>query len=957
MFQPLYAQGSGSIRGKILDIDTGDPLTGANVFVQNSSVGAASDLDGNFYIPTIPAGQQTLVISYIGYHKLSVDINVTANQTLEVDYELEAEVLPGQEVLVTAQAVGQIEAINQQLSSNTIKNVVSESRIQELPDFNAAETIGRLPGVSTQRSSGEGNKIVIRGLSPKYSIIAINRLELGATDTSNRSVDLTMITPTMLKAVEVFKAITPDMDGDALGGYVNMQLREAPSGLHTDILWQSGYTKFNDKYDNYKAVGQVSNRFFDNQLGVFFLGNIENITRSSDNFNATYGIRGTREVPIPVYVNTIGLNRHLDTRKRYGANLIMDYKLSNGSISLINFLSRLNSDYTDYTTTYNPGSQFIDYVIRDGDRNTDIVANALQGNYDFGLFSVDYSISNNYSRNSDPEVLAFTFRQETPVYRPLDSEGNILPETVVERTRFDTLNFENTWLYNAGDEKVDYKENRYASVLNLKLPFNLSGINTSGFFQIGGKYRFTKRRNDSNYEGARIFFGGERDLMNAIQDYFDPDLEQDNSSQERFYVRNFTNSDPETWSDFLENRWGDLRWAPQTDKLNGIITALDNTTIPRARELWYSGPVQLLVNDYSFEERYSGLYAMTELNLGPNLMIVGGVRYENDDTKFTGYQIHDSGARLTQTYRKVTSERNNHLLLPMVHLRYKIFEWLDIRYAYTQTLTRPDFIALSPAYFVQNDGAFVFNAGNPDLKPGESSNHDVVASLYNNEIGLFTAGGFYKKIDKLIWQTQYQLIANPIPGFKGISDFQGAATGARVQTWVNNRYNAEIYGAEFDWQTRFWYLPFPISGIVLNVNYTHIWSNTKYPQPLYLRSGTQFVFVDSFRVGRVIDQPADIINASFGYDYEGFSSRVSFIYWGEVIGYVGNLDVVDSRTTDYFRIDVAVRQKLPLEGLQIYLNLNNINERKDEATQKTASLPTNQQYYGFTADLGLRYSF
>ena len=76
-----------------------------------------------------------------------------------------------------------------------------------------------------------------------------------------------MITPNMLRTIEVFKALTPDMDADAIGGYVNMQLREAPAGLHTDLLWQSGYTKYKKEYSNYKAVGSVSERFFEDDPG------------------------------------------------------------------------------------------------------------------------------------------------------------------------------------------------------------------------------------------------------------------------------------------------------------------------------------------------------------------------------------------------------------------------------------------------------------------------------------------------------------------------------------------------------------------------------------------------------------------------------------------------------------------------------------------------------------------
>ena len=166
--QALIAAGSGTIKGKIFDKDSKDPLPGANIVVKNTSLGASSDLDGNYIIHNVSAGEQSLTISYIGYSAVTVQITVIENGDVQKDVALEAKALTGQTVVVTAQAQGQMQAINEQLSSNSIVNVVSEAKIQELPDFNAAEAIGRLPGVSTLRSSGEANKIVIRGLAPGF---------------------------------------------------------------------------------------------------------------------------------------------------------------------------------------------------------------------------------------------------------------------------------------------------------------------------------------------------------------------------------------------------------------------------------------------------------------------------------------------------------------------------------------------------------------------------------------------------------------------------------------------------------------------------------------------------------------------------------------------------------------------------------------------------------------------
>src|SRR5690606_12754592 len=137
---------------------------------------------------------------------------------------------------------------------------------------------------------------------------------------------------------------------------------EAPSGPHYDVLWQQGYTAKSSTYGNFRAVASGSNRFFSDRLGVYALLNGESYDRDADNMGAGYGIRadaveadssGFR----PVQVNDVNFTRHLETRKRYGANLIMDYRIPNGTLRFINMYTRLNSDYTDHRQTiqYNTG--------------------------------------------------------------------------------------------------------------------------------------------------------------------------------------------------------------------------------------------------------------------------------------------------------------------------------------------------------------------------------------------------------------------------------------------------------------------------------------------------------------------------------------------------------------------------------------------------------------------------
>jgi TonB-dependent receptor len=445
------AQGSGTIKGKVVDASTDDGLPGANVFLAGTSMGTATDLDGNFILRLVPPGPWTVTVSFVGYESHKEDVVVIGGEVLEKNFRITPKVLEGQEVVITGQALGQAEAINQQIASNKIVSVVSEARIQELPDFNAAQALARLPGVSTLQSSGEANKVVIRGLSPQFNQVAVGGITLASTGgtqigvsslentsgqiNTDRSVDLTMITPYMIKSVEVYKSLTPDMNANAIGGFVNMNLREAPVGLKSDILLQTGYTQKSGKYGNYRIVGAVSNRFLNNDLGVYLLANTEQYDRNADNMNANYDTQGSiakADGFRPVEVQNVQLNRHVEQRNRYGGNLILDYQLPSGSIKFVNVLSRLESDAQDYRTIIDYKFRNLTFRYREGVAKTDAAVNSVEFNNDFGLISMELKVANSYSRNYSLHSPQFSFQHTSGT---LGTITDVIPESLVTNIR------------------------------------------------------------------------------------------------------------------------------------------------------------------------------------------------------------------------------------------------------------------------------------------------------------------------------------------------------------------------------------------------------------------------------------------------------------------------------------------------------------------------------------------
>ena len=991
--QENQAKGSGSLKGQVLDSQTKDPLPGANVVIKGTSLGASTDIDGTYILYNVPVGTQAIVASYVGYVPTTVKVDVTKNSSISQNIYLKSTEIEGEAVVITGQAHGQLQAINQQISSDKITNIVSEERIQQLPDFNAAQAISRLPGVSTTQSSGEAQKVVIRGMAPQYNNISIGGISLASTGSNqigitslgggvasqDRSVDLTMVTPYMIKTIQLFKSLTPDMNANAIGGFVNMELREAPSGLKTDVVWQSGYTQMSDTYGNYRAMVSASDRFFNDKLGIYVLANAENYDRSADNLSAGYNTSSSVHDSVtgyrPVNSTSVTLDRHIETRKRYRANLILDYTLPSGSIQLVNMFSRLNSNYKDYNTTYDfYFDHNINFTFNDGETNTDLSVNSLNLTNDFGFMSVNLKAANTYSRNNRPNSHSYSFMQTGGSATSLPNER---PEDVVKNAQYkgDTLvDLQNINLYSA-----DYKENDQEYKADFKMPFNISS-NISGYFQFGGDYRYNLHTNHQStpYISPSGTLNGSdinAAIVSALVNKFNLKM-----SGKYFPGSDFTSSDPKLYKSFLDNKFGQMCWITDPTLLSSMTDYL--STNPAFASVnstggWFDGIYQEKVNDYKYIEKYFATYAMTQFNIGQSFLVVGGVRYEETKSLYDAYNMVDlRNNPPNQPYYPVSAFPESHNLLPQVQTKYDLTDWCDLRYSYTQTLARPDYTQLSPHYVINTTYTSVM-AGNPNLKPAQAYNHDAEITIHDNYIGLLSFSYFYKTIEHFIYNTSYSLYSASsgavIPvGLDSVGSFpllaaKGSSVSgqATVSTYINSPYNATVKGIEADYQTSFWYLPVPLNGIVLGVNYTHISSEAKYPYLFVInvpnpanprRSVPELV--DSSVTARLVLQPNDILNAYIGYDYKGFSGRVSFVFQGNSVTYISSSQSeTDGYTKDYFRVDASARYILPpWPNVQIFLDVFNINKEANISQQQSINGFTSENFYGLTANFGIRYT-
>ncbi|HLX13453.1 MAG TPA: carboxypeptidase-like regulatory domain-containing protein, partial [Bacteroidota bacterium] len=645
---------TGKITGKITDKTTHEPLIFANVLVVGTILGNSSDADGKFEIPGVPEGEYSIRVSYVGY-KTRVDssIRVSADQTTTLNIELEAEAVQNAPVIVTAQASGQNQAINQQLSTVGITNVVSSARIQELPDANAAESVGRLPGVSLLRSGGEGNEVVIRGLEPKYNVVTIDGVRMASSNANDRSADLSMISPYSLDGIEVIKVVTPDLDPDVLGGTVNFKMHEAKGeepGLRFNLIGQQGYTGLSDAYEkfrNYKYVGSLEGRFFDDHsLGLFAQADIERRNLTSNEFGANYA---SASGSTTAYLTTgLNLNDVIRDRARDNATVVADYKLPNGKLVLSNFLSSGTTEDQNRGELYDLTNLVDNYTFGYTKSTLNQITNSLETDYNLPIFHADIKFSHSYSETNDPNDWTIGFHNSDPHLGPFQPEANLDPHAIPPAALVDSAaNLNSVVLSNSFA-----RERALTASLDLDTRLDLTDWNASAVFKFGGKFRHQTRSNEQQQSG-----GDGPAILSAT--YFDG-LITNHFGLPSQYAQN-TNIpispflDPNfSYGDFLGGDYQmvlPMNYDYMSQMANLISTNAAN--ISRNDSItWNWNKFNGISFNYDGYENQTGAYGMTTIDLGTAVTLIPGIRYQDEYTSYTAPQgIEDANSQHGGPYR------------------------------------------------------------------------------------------------------------------------------------------------------------------------------------------------------------------------------------------------------------------------------------------------------------------
>lgn len=981
-------QKTGTIIGKIIDASSGDELVFASVTVKGKTIGVITDVDGSYKLDIEP-GSYTLLFSYLGYKKTEKQVTLKVNETVTVNVRLEA-VNQLDEIVISVQARGQISAIREQVSSNKIVNLVSAEKMQELPDANTAEALGRLPGISLQRSSGEAQKIIIRGVAPENNNITIAGVKLSSNNANDRSVDLSMMQNEMFAGAEISKTLRPDMEASAIGGTVDLRLAKAGDKPRFNAMYEGGYNNLFRTIGDLKFTAGGSSRFFNNKVGVIFQGSYEQKLVSSHNFNGIYsdpilskGIDDNGNLTgKDTYISrTTGAYLSLDdaVRTRIAGNLTIDYKSPFVDVSFFNLINinpntnTLREEVFNFSEPRNPFS-----LIASRNSEKKYVSTHLFEST-FRFFDTELNLKASYSKTaSDGTRKRFPFSeidlsgesidQDYLVFRDPKEILQIYGQTEILNNRLKTNDL--------SQDLIDDKT--YNLDLKWKVPFSFESLKLDGTLSLGGLYRKKERSSDSNYQYVQYQAGSGRGPRNVSLELFSwmdwPDGDLQGIPASNFIDQNYNPGK------FLNGEYN-LSWSPNLDRLVDMQSEL----LAKYPLLFNFQGLQSYKNDYVNEEELLAAFIMFELNIGP-LLFVPGVRMEIANTSFSSYSIIQNGINTSGVSgipKPVSSKRTNEHFFPSLNMKLKLNNTLSLRGAVYKSISRPSFSNLSPRTIIDSDESNTkIDSKNPLLRPSTAWNYDLSLEAFNSKLGLITINPFYKRIeDSQVTLDNYfplrnDRIVNPPAGFftsipsvdSYPEDF--VTNSSYFSLPLNNPDIAEFYGIELSVQTNLRYLKNKLlKGFVFDFNLSFINSKTKYPYFKEVVIGVDdsgffprdiIGYEYSTREDKMPSQPDFIGNITLGWDYKGFSARISYRRQGVTVSDGGDrLAFKQNFKDDLELVDFSLRQRF-YKNFELFLNANNITNYVDERFviyNNENRLPLNLNYFGNRIKFGLRYRF
>src|SRR5437763_10928020 len=231
----------GGITGKVTDAG-GGVLQGAQLRLEPGGISAVSDAQGQFLVNGLPPGTYTVTISYVGFTTSTQSIAVTAGQVASVDVKPSV-ASQNSEVLVTAdRPSAEAEAVNREKTADSLVQVLRDEVIRTLPNANMADALGRLPSVTIERDEGEGKYVQVRGTEPRLTNTTIDGINVPSPESGVRQIKFDAIPADIVESVEINKTLQANMDGDGMGGAINLVTKTAGERSTMNFSSMAGYT-------------------------------------------------------------------------------------------------------------------------------------------------------------------------------------------------------------------------------------------------------------------------------------------------------------------------------------------------------------------------------------------------------------------------------------------------------------------------------------------------------------------------------------------------------------------------------------------------------------------------------------------------------------------------------------------------------------------------------------------
>ena len=741
LFTGAYAQTTTSITGKVYDEKSHEPLPGAYVHLDDTKTSAATDAFGNFVLGKLTAGPYKIKVTYLGYQEFEKEVTVTSGQNLSLTIGLNESTRNLKTVTIYDKLNQSNESSSRKSEKNAdnITNVISARAMERSPDINAAAALTRVSAVTLQRNSGSDEAYaIIRGLEPRYNNTLINGIKVSSPDPVSRFISLTTIPSDLLDRIEVSKSLTPEMEGDAIGGTVNLVFKDAPDHEYFKVDGSIGYSAifFNRKYDDFNQGAVLSKSPID-RFGPSYAATPGYFTRPNLDF--------TKKNAPPTYLGSFTYGRRFLNNKLgfiisesyqnqyYGTNsqfniAIFDPKNNNRPV-LSDVANRAYS-----TQQLNNGlSGHLDYRFDDNNKisldNVFLYTHIAQAR-----LSIDTSIIGGNGGRVGPGTGTVYNDNRSTIQNQYVENLKLSGKHVIAQ------HFQFNW---AGNYSNATANNPDRADLTLNHLINPDLTSTPNYFDAISRIWSKNGNKDLSASGDLSYITSLGD-GNALQ------------LKAGGLYRHTTR--------YNQQNQYQLKPAPEA---NGVKSSF--TDIYSANWIVYNvtGSLQSDASNYTAYEDISAGYGEVKLTLN-KLDIIGGVRVEG--TK-QGYDTHPVVLVQTSNAQKTYTD-----LLPSVMLKYKLTDISNLRASYFKSISRPALYELVPT---PTFGEATDVTGNPFLLHSEATNYDLRYELYPKNEEQFFVGGFYKDIK------------NPIE-----FALQGLNQGGQALTTPQNFGTAKVAGAE-----------------------------------------------------------------------------------------------------------------------------------------------------------------